>query len=143
MKARLSWAENSYQVDDNGKAVKINGQTVPSKMMTPEQVQQYKEIVTSVTGKPWDSDDWEVTSEQWIIIGEKVNGTYGDETRREGKTSKECPPPFTPFLPVCRSNLQTSSFTPATVLVFLTASARTRLISADFAHNYRLLRFWF
>ena len=91
MKARLSWAENSYQVDDNGKAVKINGQTVPSKMMTPEQVQQYKEIVTSVTGKPWDSDDWEVTSEQWIIIGEKVNGTYGDETRLEGKTRADVP----------------------------------------------------
>lgn len=92
MKARLSWAENSYMVDDNGKTVyDENGQTIPAKMMTPEQVQKYKEIVESVTGKPWDSDDWGVTIEQWYEIGEKVNDTYGDETRLEGKTRADVP----------------------------------------------------
>lgn len=92
MKARLEWAENSYMVDDNGKTVlDANGQTIPAKMMTDAQVQKYKEIVESVTGKPWDSDDWEVSSEQWCIICEKVNGTYGDETRLEGKTRADVP----------------------------------------------------
>ena len=79
-------------VDDNGKTVlDANGQTIPAKMMTDAQVQKYKEIVESVTGKPWDSDDWEVSSEQWCIIAEKVNGTYGDGTRLEGKTRADVP----------------------------------------------------
>ncbi len=92
MKARLEWAENSYLVDDNGKTVyDENGQTIPAKMMTPEQVEKYKEIVESVTGKPWDSNDWEVTEKQWDEICEKVNGTYGDETRLEGKTRADVP----------------------------------------------------
>lgn len=92
MKARLSWAENSYKVDDNGKAIyDKNGQKIPAKMMTPNQVQKYKEIVESVTGKSWDSEDWEVTPEQWGEICQKVNGTYGDETRLEGKTRADVP----------------------------------------------------
>ena len=92
MKARLAWAENSYLVDDNGKTVyDENGQTIPAKMMTPEQVEMYKEIVESVTGKPWDSDGWEVTAEQWNTICEKVNGTEGDEERLNGKTRADIP----------------------------------------------------
>ena len=92
MKARLDWAENSYLVDENGQTVlDENGQTIPAKMMTPDQVEKYKEIVESVTGKPWDSDSWEVSGEQWMEIGEKVNGTYGDETRLEGKTRADIP----------------------------------------------------
>lgn len=92
MKARLSWAENSYKVDDDGKTVyDKNGQTIPAKMMTPNQVQKYKEIVESVTGKPWDSDNWEVDCKQWYEIGKKVNGTCGDETRLEGKTRADIP----------------------------------------------------
>lgn len=92
MKARLNWAQNSYLVDDNGKTVyDADGQTVPAKMMTDAQVQKYKKIVESVTGKPWDSDDWEVSQEQFTIIAEKVNGTYGDETRLEGKTRADVP----------------------------------------------------
>lgn len=92
MKARLEWAENSYKVDDNGKTVlDANGHTIPAKMMTDAQVQKYKEIVESVTGKPWDSDDWDVSMEQWDIICQKVNGTYGDETRLEGKTRADIP----------------------------------------------------
>ena len=47
--------------------------------------------VESVTGKPWDSDDWDVSMEQWDIICQKVNGTYGDETRLEGKTRADIP----------------------------------------------------
>lgn len=33
-------------------------------MMTPEQEEMYKEIVESVTGKPWDSDGWEVSEKE-------------------------------------------------------------------------------
>ena len=51
----------------------------------------YKEIVESVTGKPWDSNGWEVSIEEWYIIGEKINGTYGDDTRLEGKTRADIP----------------------------------------------------
>ena len=92
MKARLDWAENSYLVDENGQTVlDENGQTIPAKMMTPDQVEKYKEIVESVTGKPWDSDGWEVSTEEWYIICNKVNGTYGDETRLEGKTRADIP----------------------------------------------------
>ena len=92
MKARLAWAENSYLVDDNGKTVyDENGQTIPAKMMTAKQVEMYKEIVESVTGKPWDSDGWEVTAEQWNTICEKVNGTEGDEERLNGKTRADIP----------------------------------------------------
>lgn len=92
MKARLNWAENSYQVDDNGQTVRdAQGQTIPAKMMTPAQVQMYKDIVESVTGQPWDSEGWEVTWEQFLEIGQKVNGTYGDETRLEGKTRADIP----------------------------------------------------
>lgn len=92
MKARLNWAENSYQVDDNGKTVyDTNGQTIPAKMMTPEQVQMYKDIVESVIGQAWDSDGWEVTAEQWDEICDKLNGTYGDDTRLEGKTRADIP----------------------------------------------------
>ena len=60
-------------------------------MMTPKQVEMYKEIVESVTGKPWDSNGWEVSIEEWYIIGEKINGTYGDDTRLEGKTRADIP----------------------------------------------------
>ena len=92
MKVRLAWAENSYLVDDNGKTVyDENGQTIPAKMMTAKQVEMYKEIVESVTGKPWDSSGWEVSIEEWYIIGEKINGTYGDDTRLEGKTRADIP----------------------------------------------------
>ena len=86
MKARLDWAENSYLVDENGQTVlDENGQTIPAKMMTPDQVEKYKEIVESVTGKPWDSDSWEVSGKQWM------DSTYGDETRLEGKTRADIP----------------------------------------------------
>ena len=34
---------------------------VQCQMMTPEQVQMYKDIVESVTGQSWDSDGWEVS----------------------------------------------------------------------------------
>ena len=59
--------------------------------MTPEQVEMYKEIVESVTGKPWDGDGWEVSEKEWGIISEKINGTYGDDTRLEGKTRADIP----------------------------------------------------
>lgn len=92
MKARLAWAENSYQVDDNGKAVlDSNGKQIPAKMMTTKQVEMYKQIVVSTTGITWDSDDWEVNQEQWNEICEKINGTYGDDTRLEGKTRADIP----------------------------------------------------
>lgn len=39
----------------------------------------------------WDSNDWEVTIEQWQEIGQKLNGTYGDETRLNGKTRADIP----------------------------------------------------
>ncbi len=60
-------------------------------MMKPEQEEMYKEIVESVTGKPWDSDGWEVSEKEWGIISEKINGTYGDDTRLEGKTRADIP----------------------------------------------------
>ncbi len=92
MKARLNWAANSYQVDDNGNTVRnAEGETIPAKMMTDSQIEMYKQIVESVTGKPWDSDDWEVTAQQFFEIGEKLNGTYGDDTRLEGKTRTDIP----------------------------------------------------
>lgn len=92
MKARLAWAENSYLVDKNGNTVlDENGNTIPAKMMTPEQVQKYKEIVESVVGVDWDSENWNVTQEQWFEIGQKVNGTYEDEMRLNGKTRADIP----------------------------------------------------
>lgn len=91
MKARLNWAENSYQVDDKGNTILVQGKTVPAKMMTPAQVQMYKDIVESVTGQSWDSDGWEVTTNQWDEICKKLNGTYGDDTRLEGKTRADIP----------------------------------------------------
>lgn len=92
MKARLNWAENSYQVDDTGKTIQdVHGQRIPAKMMTPTQVQMYKDIVESVTGQNWDSDGREVTIEQWNEICAKLNGTYGDDTRLESKTRNDIP----------------------------------------------------
>ena len=41
--------------------------------------------------KPWDSNGWEVSEKEWGIISEKINGTYGDETRLEGKTRADIP----------------------------------------------------
>ena len=92
VKARLDWAENSYKIDENGKAVyDEKGERIPAKIMTEHQVEMYKKIVESVTGKPWDSEDWEVTPEQWSEISDKVNGTFGDETRLNGKTRDDIP----------------------------------------------------
>ena len=92
MKSRLAWAENSYKVDDNGKTIyDVNGATISTKMMTKKQVEMYKQIVESTTGESWDSDNWEVSQEQWSEICEKINGTYGDDTRLNGKTRADIP----------------------------------------------------
>ena len=59
--------------------------------MTVKQIVMYIDIVESVTGKPWDSDDWEVDADMFYEIALKANGTYGDETRLEGKTRADIP----------------------------------------------------
>ena len=56
-----------------------------------KQIVMYIDIVEAVTGKPWDSDYWKVDAEMFNKIRLKVNGTYGDETRLEGKTRADIP----------------------------------------------------
>lgn len=60
--------------------------------MSVAQIVQYIDIVESVIGEgKFDSNDWSIDSQQFQIIGEKVNGTYGDDTRLEGKTRADIP----------------------------------------------------
>lgn len=60
-------------------------------IMTVAQMVQFIDIVESVTGKSWDDDDWEITSQQFYQIAELVNGTAGDDTRLNGKTRDDIP----------------------------------------------------
>lgn len=92
MKARLNWASNSYLVNDDGNTLyDENGNTIPAKLMTPDQVEKYKKIVESVTGVEWDSDNWEVNIEQFFQIAAKSNGTDKDDELLQGKTRKDIP----------------------------------------------------
>lgn len=59
--------------------------------MTVEQIVGYIEIVEGTTGKEWDSEDWNISSAQFDEIVEKVNGTFGDDTRLDGKTRADIP----------------------------------------------------
>jgi hypothetical protein len=60
-------------------------------LMTVNQIVQYIDIVESTTGVDFDSNEWEVNSEQFDEIGKKVNDTYLDEHRLDGKTRADIP----------------------------------------------------
>lgn len=60
-------------------------------IMTVKQIVAYIDIVEGITGQDFDSEDWSLTAEQFNEYGEKFNGTYGDETRLEGKTRADIP----------------------------------------------------
>ena len=60
-------------------------------IMSVEQMVQYIDIVESVTGKPWDSDGWEISSQEFYHICTLVNGTADDEARLNGKTRDDIP----------------------------------------------------
>ena len=62
-----------------------------STIMSVAQMVQFIDIVESVTGKSWDDDNWEITSQQFYQIAELVNGTAGDDTRLNGKTRDDIP----------------------------------------------------
>ena len=50
------------------------------------------DIVEEVTGKNWDSNDWEIGIDEWMSITEKVNGTDKDKELLQGKTRADVPP---------------------------------------------------
>ena len=60
--------------------------------MSVRQIVEYIDIVEAVTGKDFDSDDWEISHVQFMEICERVNGTYGDETVLDGKTKADVLP---------------------------------------------------
>lgn len=91
MRARLDWAENSYLVDDNGQTILKDGRSIPTKIMTPKQVETYKEMVESITGQPWDSEGWEITREQFLQLMLLINGTSKDNELLNGKTRSDIP----------------------------------------------------
>ena len=59
--------------------------------MTVGQIVQYIDIVESVTGKPWDSDDWKINNVDFIKIRLMVNDTLHDEELLHGKTRADVP----------------------------------------------------
>lgn len=61
-------------------------------IMTVGQIVQYIDIVESVIGDDnWDNDDWTIDNQQFSEITLKVNDTYGDENRLNGKTRADIP----------------------------------------------------
>jgi hypothetical protein len=60
-------------------------------LMTVNQIVQYIDIVESTTGKDFDSTGWEVNPAQFVEITLKVNDTYLDEHRLDGKTRADIP----------------------------------------------------
>ena len=60
--------------------------------MSIQQIVDYIDIVETVTGKSFDSDDWSINAEQFHEIAQKVNGTWGDETILDGKTKADVLP---------------------------------------------------
>lgn len=60
--------------------------------MSVQQIVDYIDIVESVTGKDFDSDDWSVNIKQFYEIAERINGTYGDEKVLDGKTKADILP---------------------------------------------------
>ena len=55
-------------------------------IMTVGQIVQYINMVEEVTGKPWDSDDWQINQGDFHKIGLMINGTDKDEELLQGKT---------------------------------------------------------
>lgn len=60
-------------------------------LMSVRQIVEYIDIVESVTGKDFDSDDWSIDIHQFHEILEKINGTYNEENDLAGKTRKDIP----------------------------------------------------
>ena len=60
--------------------------------MSVQQIVDYINIVETVTGKSFDSDDWSINAEQFEEIVKRVNGTWGDETILDGKTKEDILP---------------------------------------------------
>ncbi len=60
--------------------------------MSVQQIVDYINIVETVTGKPFDSDNWSINSAQFNEIAQRVNGTWGDETILDGKTKEDILP---------------------------------------------------
>ena len=58
----------------------------------PNVTVDYIDIVESVTGKNFDDNDWSINRNDYYLICEKINGTYGDETVLDGKTEKDILP---------------------------------------------------
>lgn len=61
-------------------------------LMSVPQIVKYIDIVEEVTGKDWDSNDWEIGIDEWMSITEKVNGTDKDKELLQGKTRADVPP---------------------------------------------------
>ena len=59
--------------------------------MTVYQIVQYIDIVESVTGKDFDSDDWRIDMKQFGEIGTRVNDTQDDSGLLQGKTRADIP----------------------------------------------------
>lgn len=60
-------------------------------LMSVPQIVKYIDIVEEVTGKDWDSNDWEIDIDEWMNIVEKVNGTDKDNELLQGKTRADVP----------------------------------------------------
>ena len=60
--------------------------------MSIRQIVQYIDIVESEIGEGnFDKEDWSVNGAQYQIITQKINGTFGDEERIQGKTRADIP----------------------------------------------------
>ena len=59
--------------------------------MTVEQILQYINIVESETKTPFDNENWSIDYKQQRNIVLKINDTYDDDKRLEGKTRKDVP----------------------------------------------------
>jgi len=61
--------------------------------MTVSQIVEFIDIIENTTGKDFDSNDWEITGNQWYgEVLPKINGTYNEAGLLNGKTRADVPP---------------------------------------------------
>ena len=60
-------------------------------LMSVRQIVEYIDIIESVTGKDFDSEDWNLNQSDFMQVMEKMNGTYGDDKILQGKTRADIP----------------------------------------------------